>query len=103
MFGYIGNPDFEKNINLENINLEKVKKEYILTGTLVNNSYAGKNIGFNFIGDNNFVVEGKWIGRLKPSFKENISVKIADKFKEISIYDAETNKEIKRISISKRI
>lgn len=101
MFGYVGNPNFEKNINLENIKLEKVNKEYVLTGTLVNNAYAGKNIGFNFIGDNNFIIEGKWIGRLNPNFKEKISVKVSDKFKEISIYDAETNKEIKRISIPK--
>lgn len=99
MFGYVGNPDFKKNINLENINLEKVNKEYILTGTLINNAYAGKNIGFNFIGDNNFIVEGRWIGRVEPNFKEKISIKVTDKFKEISIYDAETNEEIKRIAI----
>lgn len=103
MFGYVGDPDFEKNIDIENINLEKVNKEYILTGTLVNKSYAGKNIGFNFIGENNFVVDGRWVGRLSPNFKENISVKIGNKFKEISIYDAETNKEIKRVPISKRL
>ena len=91
---------YNKNIDIENINLEKVNKEYILTGTLVNKSYAGKNIGFNFIGENNFVVDGRWVGRLSPNFKENISVKIGNKFKEISIYDAETNKEIKRVSIN---
>ncbi|MGL5459967.1 MAG: hypothetical protein ACRDBY_10165 [Cetobacterium sp.] len=101
MFGYVGDPDFKKNINLENMKLEKVNKEYILTGILVNNAYAGKNIGFNFIGDNNFIVEGKWIGRLNPNFKQKISIKVKDKFKEISIYDAESNKEIKRISIPK--
>lgn len=99
MFGYTGDPNFQENIDLENINLKKVDKEYILTGTLINNSYAGKNIGFNFIGDNDFIVDGKWIGRLRPNFKEEISIKVLDKFKEISVYDAESNKEIKRISI----
>ncbi len=101
MFGYVGNPEFEKNIDLENLNLKKVDKEYVLSGTLVNKTYAGKNIGFNFIADNNFIVEGKWIGRLGPNFKEKITLKTSNKFKEISIYDAETNKEIKRIPVQK--
>ncbi|MHA4990821.1 fimbrial biogenesis chaperone [Cetobacterium somerae] len=102
MFGYVGNPNFEKNINLENANLKKSEKEYILTGTLVNNAYAGKNIGFSFIGDNNFIVSGKWIGRVKPNFREEVNIKVKDNFREILIYDADTNKEIRRVPIIKR-
>lgn len=101
MYGYAGDPEFEKNIDLENINLKKIDKEYVLTGTLINKAYAGKNIGFNFVGDNGYIVEGKWIGRLSPNFKEDINIKVNSKFKEISIYDAETNKEIKRVKIPK--
>lgn len=101
MYGYTGDPNFKKNINLDNITLKKSDKNYILSGTLSNNTYAGKNIGFNFIGDNNFIVEGKWIGRVNPNFKKDITIKVNEKFKEISIYDAETNKEIKRITMPK--
>lgn len=99
MYGYVGNPDFKKNIKLKNIRLTKINKKYILKATLLNESYAGKNIGFNFIGNNNVILGGRWVGRIPPNFKQDIEVKVNYRFEEISIYDAETYDEIKRVVI----
>lgn len=99
MYGYVGDANFKKNIKFENVKLKKSGGKYILTGILINDSFAGKNIGFSFIGSNNFIVGGKWIGRAPAKFKKELKLKLDNKFKEISIYDAETNKEIKRVVV----
>lgn len=100
MSGYVGDAEFSKNIVAKDLNLQKVDKKYRLTGILANNAYAGKSIGFNFVGDNEFIVGGKWIGRLKPNEEKKIDLESENRFKEISIYDGETNEEIKRVKIS---
>lgn len=99
MFGYVGDAEFSKNIVAKDLKLQNINKKYRLTGSLANNAYAGKSIGFNFIGDNNFVVGGKWIGRFKPNEERKIDIESENRFKEISIYDGETNEEIKRVTV----
>lgn len=100
MFGYVGDANFKENINFEDIKLKKVSGKYMLTGVLSNKSFAGKNIGFNFIGSNNTKIDIKKIGRIKPNFKQEISIDLKSSIKEIGIYDADTYEEIKRVPVS---
>lgn len=101
MIGYVGDPNFKENIVFEDIKVEKVKDSYKLSGTIFNKTYAGKHIGFNFIGVNNTLVDGKYLGRLPANSNHKISVDVKHNFKEISIYDGDTLEEIKRIKLPK--
>lgn len=101
MYGYVGNADFKKNIKFENAKLKKDKTGYVLIGDLINDGFAGKNIGFSFIDNRGFIVKESWIGRVSPKFNQKLNIPIDEKFTQISIYDGETHKEIKRINILK--
>lgn len=101
MMGYVGDPDFKKNILFKNSKIEKKNGKIYLIGELFNNSYAGKQIGFSYIASNGFILGGKWLGRLGANKNKKISLEVnSDKIEEISIYDADSLKEIKRVKLN---
>lgn len=101
MLGYVGDPMFQENINLENIVIDKNKET--LTGRLINKSYAGKELGISYIGSNNFVLGGGSLRRIKAGFNEKVTIplnkNIQNNIKEILLYDINSLEEIKRIKL----
>lgn len=105
MLGYVGDPKFSEKINLEEMELKEVKDDNgrsknLFTAKLINDSYAGKNIAFKFIGKNNTMIDGKWIGRIGANMTKDLSFEVKSEFKEIVVYDGETREDIKTIKFS---
>lgn len=94
MLGYVGDQHFDKNIDFTNIKVTKVENEGIeISGTLENKANAGTHIGFKFVGSNEAILDGKWLGRLNKKEKRNIkfiinTFKNPQDLKKIIIYDS---------------
>ncbi|MGL5312838.1 MAG: hypothetical protein ACRC92_06295 [Peptostreptococcaceae bacterium] len=101
MRGYVGNPKFNENFNLENLKLDKDKG--VLTAKIVNNSYIGKELAMSYVGSNEFILGGARIGRVSAGLNKDITLElgksIRDNIKEIKIYDIKELEEIKRIAL----
>lgn len=101
MRGYVGNPKFNENFNLENLKLDKEKG--ILTAKIVNNSYIGKELAMSYVGKNEFILGGAKIGRIPAGLNKDITLElgknIKDNIKEIKIYDVKELEEVKRIAL----
>lgn len=104
MVGYIGNPKFEENINLQNLKIIEVKDGLEITGTIENKGNFGINLGLNFKNKNGIMLNGKLLGKSIKHSSQDFKVKIEniknkDQIKEIEIYDSLNILTLKNIKI----
>ena len=106
MKGYVGDANFEENIELTNHLFDKNKDGRIeYSATIENKSFAGLHVGLKFKTWNGNIIDGKWLGRLGKGKKESFSyvlnekVKKIDEIKEIVIYDATSLRELKTVKL----
>lgn len=106
MLGYVGNADFEKNINVENIEVVKNKENKIdIKGKIINNSFAGFHIGLKFLTSNGSVMDGRYLGRIPKNkssdFKVTLDGRIKDpkEITEVVVYDALNLTNLKTIKL----
>lgn len=104
LMGYVGDPKFDKNINLKDIILKNNKDGVEISGVLENIGDIGVPIGINLLSSSNFFLDGKALGKIQKQksdkFKvlfKNINKK--DIIKKIQIYNAENLNIIKTIEL----
>ncbi|MGL5725171.1 MAG: hypothetical protein ACRCXP_11710 [Cetobacterium sp.] len=101
MRGYVGDPKFSENFNLENLRLDKEKS--IINTKIVNKSYIGKELAVSYVGSNDFILGGSRLGRIPANFSKEVSLSlekdIKNNIKELKIYDIKELEEIKRIKL----
>lgn len=102
--GYIGDLELNNSLNLKNFSFKKENSKLVFLGEIENASFAGIQIGINFIGKNQTYLGGKWIGKIKSNesrkFKIDINyIKNKDDIKEIILYNAENLVDIKSIKL----
>lgn len=106
MSGYVGDPEFEKNLSLKDIKFKKIEnskeKEIEVTATIENKSNVSLNVGLKFLNSAGLMVDGSWIGRIndKATFKAIIKrFNKPEDVKKIVIYDATNIVELKTITL----
>lgn len=107
MYGHVGDPEFEKNIEIRDNRFEWDKKMEKVkhSVTVENKSFAGLELGIKYVISNDAIIDGIYAGRIKANSKSDISVYLSKgtkKYKDIKriiIYDAVSLKEIKSFDI----
>lgn len=104
IMGYVGNPEFEKNINLKNIILKETKNGIEVTGISENLGNISVPIGIKLKASNDYTLDGRILGKAIKNSKENFKVlfkNLKDKsiIKQIQIYHAENLNIIKTIEL----
>lgn len=106
MYGHVGDPEFEKNIELENsqFTVDKKTERVVYSGVVRNKSFAGIELGIKFLTTNSTVVEGKYLGRIRRNSEKLVDIFLSKDFipkkiKRIVIYDAVSLKKIKQIEL----
>lgn len=104
MVGYIGDPDFKRNMNLRNLEIIEAKDGIEVSGSIENKSNYGINVGLNFNSKNDVLLDGKALGRAKKQSLQNFKIKLKNiknrnEIKDIIIYDSLNLVDIKTISL----
>lgn len=111
MYGYVGDPKFAENIILKDNKFVKDSKTGLIkySASVENKSFAGLELGIKFVINNDAIVDGKYIGRIKAKSGLNKiecnlskSIKKPYEVKKLIIYDATNLINIKTIDLREK-